>query len=285
MRSLCSIGPWMVSAGSFVSSIFSKPATPEDWLRYHRHLRDLGTKAVIVGVIAESLIDEFWEIERPPLLRGIKSTTLLRTKAEQLKRLAMIFVGVVMIGGGIGLEMWQGGKADDVSDQIRTRLQEQLVFARAKAGARFLDIPGFLAALKGKPMGHAELWYKRNDAEAFSFASQIHRELGTEKYGAGWDVGEPVPIPSTGGDPRVPPDAPDEVRYGGGMMGADIILRAPESDMTDAALTSQKGAFAALQQALVEGRGNRVGGGSGLFSIGDPSLAKDHFIIIVGEKQ
>lgn len=98
----------MVSAGSSLTpSLFVMPATrdPEAWLRYHRHLRDLGTRAVIVGVIAEALIDEFWVMEHPPLLRGIRPTTLLKIRAERFKRWLMIFVGVVLVGGGIALDL------------------------------------------------------------------------------------------------------------------------------------------------------------------------------------
>ncbi len=75
-RSVCSIGSWITSARSFVSSIFAAPTTLEGWLQYHRRIRDLGTWAVIIGVVAEIVIDEFWEIEKPPLLRGIKATIL-----------------------------------------------------------------------------------------------------------------------------------------------------------------------------------------------------------------
>jgi hypothetical protein len=39
----------------------------------------------------------------------------------------MVFIGVVMVGGGITIEIWQGGKADDVSDQIRIQLETELV--------------------------------------------------------------------------------------------------------------------------------------------------------------
>jgi hypothetical protein len=116
-----------MSAGSWLLSVFATKTTADDWLRYHRALRDFGTYLVIVGVIAETLIDELWEIDTPPLLRGIRATTLLKTKAAWLKRGVMIFVGIIMVGGGIGLEMWQGGKADDVADQIRTNLQRRLV--------------------------------------------------------------------------------------------------------------------------------------------------------------
>src|SRR5271163_2198406 len=131
-RSVCSIGSWITSAGSFVSSIFATPTSPDSWLQYHRRIRDLATWAVIIGVIAEILIDEFWQIERPPLLRGLKATTPLKTRADRYKRYAMIFAGVVMVGGGIGVETWQGGQADKVADEIRHNLEIELIAVEAR---------------------------------------------------------------------------------------------------------------------------------------------------------
>ena len=147
LRSVCSIGYWIASAGSFIFSLFATPTTPQGWLQYHHRIRDLGTWAVIIGVVAEIVIDEFWEIEKPALLRGIKATTLLKTRADRLKRCAMICAGVVMVGGGIGVEMWQGGRADYVSDQIRTNLQTQLVRVTRLLGPRQVDPFASLKAL------------------------------------------------------------------------------------------------------------------------------------------
>jgi len=75
---------------------------------------------LLIGVAAEILIDEFWEIPSPIVLRGRKATTLLRSCAATWKRCIMIFVGVGQVGGGIVLEMWQGGKVDKIVDQIRS---------------------------------------------------------------------------------------------------------------------------------------------------------------------
>jgi hypothetical protein len=112
-----------MSAGSWLFSLVAAKTTPEDWLKYHRTLRDLGTYAVIIGVIVETLIDELWEIKSPPLLRGVKATTPLTTKAARWKKCLMLFFGVVLVGGGISVEIWQGGKADDVGDDIRRNLE------------------------------------------------------------------------------------------------------------------------------------------------------------------
>src|SRR5262245_59121953 len=89
---------------SFISWVLSVPTTTEGWLQYHRAVRDVGTLMVLIGVVAEILIDEFWEITPPPLLRGRRATTLLKTSAAGLKRYALIFAGIFLVAGGIALE-------------------------------------------------------------------------------------------------------------------------------------------------------------------------------------
>jgi hypothetical protein len=119
---------------SSISWVWSNPITPEAWLQYHRDLRDIGSIILLVGVIAEIVIDEFWEASHPPLLRGRKATTLFKTKAARWKRYSMLFAGLVLVGGGIAMEWWQGKAADDVSDEIRTNLQTELVEVSPRPG-------------------------------------------------------------------------------------------------------------------------------------------------------
>ena len=120
-------------AGSWLFSLFATKTSPDDWLAYHRSLRNLGAYAVIVEVIAETLIDELSEIETPPLLRGPKATTALKTKAAFWKKCLMLLVGVAIVGGGIIVEIWQGGMADDVVDAIRADQQQQIALATERA--------------------------------------------------------------------------------------------------------------------------------------------------------
>jgi hypothetical protein len=152
--------------------------------------------------------------------------------------------------------------------------QRQLTYALNKAGARFLDTDRFKAALNGKPKGSAQIWYKRDDAEAYSFAQQIHGNLRA----AGWEASGPAPIPLTGGDPGFSPDVPSEIRYGG-AGGVDVFLRAPIPDMS-----KRDNTFVTLQTALIQGRTGPIGSGASI-SLGDPKLSEGHFIIIVGQKQ
>ena len=140
-----------MSAGSWLFFLFVAQTTPDDWLKYHRLLRNLGTYAVIIGVIVETLIGELWEIETPPLLRGRKATTLLKRKTACLKKGLMLFVGVVMVGGGISVEIWQGGKADDVVDQIRWNQQTRIASLNIRNMALTLMATGREAQLLVTP--------------------------------------------------------------------------------------------------------------------------------------
>jgi hypothetical protein len=129
--------------------------------------------------------------------------------------------------------------------------------------------------LKGKPKGIVQLVYAPNDKEAYLLASQIHRWLGAgvEGDGAGWDVSEPKPIPSEGGDPYfVRKDVPPDVRYGGGASG--LMLRTGTVRRAFGENTAV-GALCDALDASVEGVWE---------VLGDPALSDGHFIIVVGQK-
>jgi hypothetical protein len=101
-------------------------------LKFHRFWRDVGNDILLIGVLAEFLIDLLW-LEPPeifPLLRGRHATTPLLKWYRHLLTMKGVAVGVVnlMVFAGIFLERWQGAKADDVSDQIRTDLQRRIIF-------------------------------------------------------------------------------------------------------------------------------------------------------------
>jgi hypothetical protein len=117
--------------------MFATPRTPNDWLLYHQHWRNVGTILVIIGVIGEILIDIWWDTPSLPLLRGKKPTTPLATNSERHKRYVMLLFGIGMVAGGIALELWQGGKADDVADQIQTELQGQVIDAEEAASVSY----------------------------------------------------------------------------------------------------------------------------------------------------
>jgi hypothetical protein len=103
------------------------------YLLHHRNLRDIGTVILLIGVIAEILIDNFWESSHPPLLRGRRATTLLKQRGDRLKKPILIFVGLILVGGGIALEWWQGTKADNTADRIRVIQQARIADAEDRA--------------------------------------------------------------------------------------------------------------------------------------------------------
>jgi hypothetical protein len=92
-------------------------------LHHHQKWRDVGSIILLIGVIAEILIDEFWEFKHPPLLRGKKATSLLTTTRHRIKKAVMLFVGIILVGGGISLEWWYG-KEGDQDAEIISRVQQ-----------------------------------------------------------------------------------------------------------------------------------------------------------------
>jgi len=160
--------------------------------------------------------------------------------------------------------------------QAQLALKQYVDLVAKRAGPRYLDVKRFLESLRGKPKGSAELWYKADDTEAYLFALQIRRWLGpgAEADGAGWDVPEPKPIPPQGGDPRIPTNAPSDIRHGD---STGLTLRAKNLPKG----FGENTAAAALRDALAFGRE----GGGAIIMLGDSTLPDDHFIIVIGQKQ
>ena len=140
-----------------------------------------------------------------------------------------------------------------------------------QAGDRFLNPLKAPAFLKGKPVGFAQILYKPNDREAYSFAGQIDYLLTA----AGWTVPPMKPIPSEGGDPHFSTDVPSEIRYG---SSTDLAIKA---NLFSVSAGPGSGALDALTKALGLGR---EGVGNVIPVAGDPTLPKDHFVIVVEEK-
>jgi hypothetical protein len=137
---------------SFIWSTLVAPSDPEHLLQYHRTLRDIGTYILLGGVILEILIDHFWEIPTPPLLRGRKATQLIKTPQMRLKGYAMLFAGLGLVGGGIWLELWQGQKADDTADRIRYSEEARIRSLSVLTAATTLVASGRAAQLVNRDM-------------------------------------------------------------------------------------------------------------------------------------
>ncbi len=143
---------------------------------------------VIIGVIAEILIDEFWEVSHPPLLRSVKATTLLKSKSTRFKRYAMLFAGIILVGGGISLESWQGRKADDDADTIRIALQKELIDVSPRPGLLYgkhrQALINRLSGFSGQKVEVRYCWHRPVNTEEWSTAELIQVAL----RGAKWDV-------------------------------------------------------------------------------------------------
>jgi hypothetical protein len=113
--------------------MLSELAHLETQLRTHRFWRDIGNALLLFGVLVEPIIDIFWtESPSLPLSRSRRATTPLKGRFEQLRKPVVLLVGLIVFGG-IGLEWWEGTKADDVADQIRAIQQTRIAEAEDRA--------------------------------------------------------------------------------------------------------------------------------------------------------
>lgn len=93
----------------------------------------------------------------------------------------------------------RSARASRFSGQRKSPLKKHVEYVAKQAAWRMSDGKIFLAELKGKPKASVEILYRPNDDEALIFAQQLKSLLGDkEPEGAGWNVGEPQPIPATG---------------------------------------------------------------------------------------
>jgi hypothetical protein len=239
-----------------------------------------------------------------PKGENVPETQSLKSEVERLKNSIkrwnnanMLFIGIAAIcaAGLVVTGLALNRKNDDLASiqdslseiekQETARAQKETAEAqlalrqyvddvnRDRGPRMIVDHEAFLTALRGKPKAKAEIWFTPNNDEAFELAGMIKRWLGpgVDGDGAGWEVGEPKPIPPDGGDPKVSPYAPPEIKYGaiGGMAIASNRLWTPLDKNT---------AYEALMDAFFTARlvpsGERI-----------PALPDNLFIIIIGQKR
>ena len=165
-------------------------------------------------------------------------------------------------------------QAQKESAEAQLALRKFIEDVNAARGPRMIiDHAAFVAALRGKPKAKAEILFAPNDEEAFELAVQIKRWLGpgVNGDGAGWDVDEPQPIPSTGGDKTISQYAPPGIRYGaiGGMAIISNRLWTPLDKNS-----SYSGLMDAFFTARLVPAGEQVS-----------TVPENHFIIVVGQKR
>jgi hypothetical protein len=183
----------------------------------------LGTALIVIGVAGELYVD----------VQAGKIETLIREANDKLLGLIIQQAGdakTSALGAASAASQAQQDAKQlraDLNDarvkseaaQIRLEKEQQKTFEAQKEAAdaqlalkgyveqvatqtssRRLDNDVFVKELKGKPKGSVRIWYKPEDDEAYMFAQQVYRWLGTplDSGGAGWEVSEPVRIPLTG---------------------------------------------------------------------------------------
>src|SRR5690242_13813084 len=85
-----------------------------------RRWRDLGNAILLVGILAEILIEASWP-DRPSIF-----TLKWRDHLCASKNIAIVMAGLVTLGG-LWLERREGQIADDKADEIRGNLQERVI--------------------------------------------------------------------------------------------------------------------------------------------------------------
>jgi hypothetical protein len=192
--------------------------------------------------------------------------------------------GVVLTGKKINalqaeevrqIEQQQRKAAEEQKQAAAERLavQRNLAEVTNRQNPRIINREKFLKRLEGVPKKKVEILYNPNDVEAYAFANQIRALLGPGVQGAGWEVSEPRPIPSTGGN-ELFQNAPPQVRHGS-PAGAGITLVTRNSQ--ECGTPSWRGLLSALGSSL------------GLPAVAiapaeDPSLPDGTFRLVIGQK-
>jgi hypothetical protein len=175
----------------------------------------LGTALIVIGVAGELYVDvQAGKIETQIREANDNLLGLIIQEAGDAKTSA---VGAASAASQLRADL-NDARVKSEAAQIRLEKEQQKTFGAQKEAAdaqlalkgyvervagqaisRRLDNDVFVKGLKGKPKGSVIIWYKPEDDEAYMFARQVYRWLGTplESGGAGWEVSEPVRIPLT----------------------------------------------------------------------------------------
>jgi hypothetical protein len=128
---------------------------------------------------------------------------------------------------------------------------------RREVGPRHVQREAFLQALEGKPRGHVEIVYLRDDPECFDVAQQLWHLL----LEAHWDANPPLPIQPNGA--AFANAVPTAMGVDGQPSGVTVVAHAA----TEAEMQSGDGRaqtpFTALTDAVIAGlgRGGASAGG------------------------
>lgn len=225
------------------------------------------TALVVVGLIGEYAKADRWK----KWLRTFEVLVVVGVAGEMLAESATFLVS---------------GRLESIHDDEMVGAQREVEQLRAanlelekRMGPRFLDRAAFVAALLGKPTASAEVWYQRDDTEAYLLAVQIVAALGAGPDGAGWRVGPPTSMPSPASAEPLPlPNAPAVMRYGAWYGVGVRTGQMPDDSLDLITFDEPKTVLGTLLQAFRKG---------GLF-VGQTTLdssLNDGFVIVIGPKQ
>ncbi len=165
-------------------------------------------------------------------------------------------------------------KGAEEANQHAQQAQLELERLRQRVNQRRLDEDKFATLIDGRPKASVELHYLADNAEAFSLANQMYRNLAK----AGWPVTEPTPAtPPKGGsvsDALHPP-----VWFNGVTVLATTV---PSEDVPSSTLfvDSEK---STPSGALIRALMHSVGGGV-IYGQRDKNLKEGKIVLIVGGK-
>ena len=180
---------------------------------------------------------------------------------------ALIFgalsIGSAFVSAWVGWEITDATQKDadkkiKVADEriaesnARTKEAElKLEQLRKQMAARHLNRDQFLKMLDGKPRMPVEVFFVKDDGEAFQLSLEIRDFLKAAK----WEVSEPIPIPPTDA-PRLA-QLPSAMGAGGQPSGVTVVVRAnSQQDFELVQHRTANTAFHALQNALGDSLGS-----------------------------
>jgi hypothetical protein len=174
----------------------------------------------------------------------------------------------------VGRANAHAAEANESAAQARLALEQQ----RVQTSWRTINAAVFRSILREHASGiTVDVWYKREDTEAYLFAQSIWSALDGVP---GWRAGTLQAIPLKGRDPSsyVAKDVPADVKYGSTEELTLKYWKLPRSPQEKMAMLALGDALSRGQEK--NGRG-RIRGGVGS---ADPSLPVLHCIIIVGQE-
>jgi hypothetical protein len=199
--------------------------------------------SLVVGVVSTILIvwmanvkEGYWERARQDSEEKIAAVS---SQGEEAKaELGIAQADIAKATARIAEADARTKEAELKLEQLRVKIR------RREISRRFLDI------MHGKPVGPVEIWFVKDDPEAFALAMQIRDFLNM----AGWAASEPVFIPPT--TVKRMSQYPSTMGAGGQPAGVTLVVWADSN--ADFAALEKRDALTPLN-ALLDALGDSLG--------------------------